>query len=276
MKMTDTAHPSLVVHSSPRFCHGLALFALVASTFGLAGTAQAQTDMPIYTDGSLASSWQNWSWATVNVDSTAVLYSDGTDTISVAAGPWQSLWLEHAAFSTAGYGNLTFWINGGINGGQQLSVVSTENGSYQQGVSHRAPHGRHVATRSTVPLSALAVANVTDFTGFWVQEGAGIDQSQNPSTSPTWCSLGPPQFFLRRRLTVAWRSTTATSSTDGPTGAGRRSMPAMPRLCTRGRARLRLRLDPGAPYIWSTGTLTRRAREPHLLDQWRQHGRASP
>ena len=178
--MTNNSPACSRTPSRLRPSHGVALLALVAATFGLGASAQAQaqTDMQIYTDAPLTGGWQDWSWANVNVASTAVVYA-GSTSISVAAGPWQALSLEHAAFSTAGYGNLTFWINGGSNGQQQLFVVPTENNVNDPGVTI-GPIAANAWQQISLPLTALGVANVTDFTGFWIQEGTGTDQSQNP------------------------------------------------------------------------------------------------
>ena len=67
--------------------HDIVIAGLVAcALLGLAGSVCAQTDLPIYTD-SLTNGWQNWSWATVNVNNTSPTHS-GSRSISVAAAAY--------------------------------------------------------------------------------------------------------------------------------------------------------------------------------------------
>ncbi len=154
----------------------LALFAL-----GVAGPARAQaatTDLTVYNSG-LAPDWQNWSWATVDLASTAVVRSGATSSISVAASAWAALWLQHAAFSTAGYGNLTFWINGGPSGQSKLLVAPALDNVGQASIAI-GPIAANTWQQISIPLASLGVDNVPNLTGFWIQEGTGTDQTQNP------------------------------------------------------------------------------------------------
>ncbi len=98
---------------------------LAAATFGiaLAAAAHAQTTaavapMVIYDDG-LQNNWQNWSWgSTVDMQVPA----GGVKPMKVEGGAWSALDLHHDAVSTAGYTKLTFYVNGGVDGGQTLTV----------------------------------------------------------------------------------------------------------------------------------------------------------
>ncbi len=87
----------------------------------LATTASAQTQpnpIVLYDDG-LQNGWQDWSWGTANALQTPA----GTvKPIKVEGGAWSALDLHHDAIATAGYSKLTFYINGGVDGGQSLSV----------------------------------------------------------------------------------------------------------------------------------------------------------
>jgi hypothetical protein len=42
--------------------------------------------------------------------------------IKVEGGPWSGLVLHHAPIYTKGYSKITFYINGGVDGGQTLAV----------------------------------------------------------------------------------------------------------------------------------------------------------
>jgi len=78
----------------------------------------SQPTMVIY-DDELKNDWQNWSWgATVELSVPA----GGAKPIKVSGTPWSALDLHHVAMSTKGYTKLTFFINGGVDGGQQLAI----------------------------------------------------------------------------------------------------------------------------------------------------------
>jgi alpha-L-arabinofuranosidase len=137
-------------------------------------SAFAQTDMTVY-DDSLENNWQNWSWATVDFASTALVHS-GTNSIAVTAGPWTALSLQHDPFDSTGYGNVTFWINGGPTGGQILNVVGTLSHNGQPTGVVIGPLVANTWQQITIPLASLGVADNTSFTGFWVQEWTGNSQ----------------------------------------------------------------------------------------------------
>jgi hypothetical protein len=86
----------------------------------LSRTARAQA-LPkpfIVYDDELKNGWQNRSWAKVALSTPA----GGSKPIKVEGDPWSALSLYHDAFSTAGFSKLTFFINGGKEGGQHLMV----------------------------------------------------------------------------------------------------------------------------------------------------------
>lgn len=151
----------------------------------------SRADQIIY-DDALQNGWQNWSWATVNLANTSPVHS-GADSISVTAdntsSDWQALYLGVAAMDVSSYTNLTFWVNGGV-GGQSLLVQGLLNGSSQTGVPvGPLPANRWVQVNCS--MTALSVANQTDFTGFWIQ-------AQGASPVPTFyvddisLQTGPP------------------------------------------------------------------------------------
>jgi len=77
----------------------------------------------VYSNG-LQNGWQNWSWAKVGLDFDA----GKIHAIQVEGDAWSALLLHHDAFSTAGYTKLVFFINGGIDGGQSLSIKAFADG----------------------------------------------------------------------------------------------------------------------------------------------------
>lgn len=97
---------------------------VIASAAGLAGAAafgaraaDKPAPMVVY-DDELKNGWQSWSWAKVELSVPAGTVKPA----KVEGDPWSSLALHHDPFSTEGFTKLTFFINGGIDGGQSLAV----------------------------------------------------------------------------------------------------------------------------------------------------------
>lgn len=147
--------------------------ALVAQT-----STHAQTDLPIYTDAPLSGGWGDWSWASHDLASTAVVHT-GSTAIAVNPAPYSALALQHDPFNTTGYGNVTFWINGAA-GGQTIRVSATaDHNGLAAGVSV-GPLAANTWQQVTIPLASLTADALTNFTGFWFQEWSGVDQTTNP------------------------------------------------------------------------------------------------
>ncbi|MGO8836876.1 MAG: alpha-L-arabinofuranosidase [Limisphaerales bacterium] len=143
----------------------------------------AQNNLVIYAD-SLTSGWQDWSYAaTRNFANTSPVHS-GSDSISVTiTSAWGAIQLGHVDMTNTAYAFISFWLNGGASGGQQLQMY----GLLDVGGTNTAQIGRYYLNtpiantwqQYTVPLSALGVANATNFTGFAIQDSVG-------STEPTF------------------------------------------------------------------------------------------
>jgi len=135
----------------------------------------AQSSSTIYADA-LASGWQDWSYnATRNFANTAPVHS-GSHSISVAiTGAWGGIQLYHAEMTNVGYASISFWLNGGPGGGQQLQMYGNL-GTPIVTQTARYPLNTPLANtwqQYTIPLSALGVANRTNFTGFAIQDAGG-------------------------------------------------------------------------------------------------------
>ena len=112
--------------------------------------------------------FQNWSWATVNLQNYSPVHS-GSYSISVTDnGNSQALYLEHPDFNTSPYASLSFWINGGSAGGQQLQVWGYLDGTNQVAYPLGALQA-NTWQQITIPLSSLGVANKANFSGFNIQ-----------------------------------------------------------------------------------------------------------
>ncbi|HWX21313.1 MAG TPA: glycoside hydrolase family 44 protein [Candidatus Binatia bacterium] len=132
----------------------------------------AQTDQQVYTD-SLQNSWNNWSWgSTINLGNTSPVY-DGSSSISITiTNGYAALYLEHTAFDSTPYTNLTFWVHGGSSAGQPLAVRATLGGTVTSNQYNFSPTAS-TWQQITVPLSSLGVASQPNLDGIWIQSQSG-------------------------------------------------------------------------------------------------------
>lgn len=151
----------------------LAYLAVLVLSLVVRASVSAQTDLPVYTD-SLVNGWQNWSWATVDTGSTAVVHS-GAKSIAVTAGAWSALSLHHDPIDTHGYSDLTFWVNGGPVGGQVFTLVAQLGGQGQPAVKV-GPLVANTWTKMVIPLANLGAADKTNLDNIWFQEATGVNQ----------------------------------------------------------------------------------------------------
>ncbi len=77
-------------------------------------------------------------------------------------------------FDTTPYSSLTFWINGGASGGQQQNVYGTLAGSEKTAFPIKL--GTNIWQQIIIPLSALGVANKTNFTGIEIKSSISSAQ----------------------------------------------------------------------------------------------------
>src|SRR5690348_7761831 len=134
-----------------------------------------QSDQQIYTD-SLQNGWQDWGWATLNYNNTSPVHS-GADSIAVtiANNSYQAIYIAHNAFDSTPYASLSFWINGGTAGGQQLQVQALLSSSAQTPVTLAVlptNSWRHLV----LSLDSLGAAGQSTFSGFWIQDRLGAAQ----------------------------------------------------------------------------------------------------
>ncbi len=142
--------------------------------------AQTNPDQAVYTD-SLQNSWDNWSWnSTINLSYSGSYVHSGTHAIGVTiTNAWGALSLEHTGFDSSAYTNLTFWINGGASGGQQLQIYAEliSGGGQPAGKPINLPTlAANTWQQMTFSLTTLGVANQPDFTRFSIQDRSGSAQ----------------------------------------------------------------------------------------------------
>ncbi len=148
--------------------------------FLAAALLAAKADQVVY-DDALENGWENWGWATLNYANTSPVHS-GSDSISVTfSSAWQGIQIWHPDMDSTPYAAISFWLNGGSSGGQQLQVYGflDAGGSLNQWQStsyQLAPLAANTWQQFTVPLTALGVADEANFTGFVIQDSTGAAQ----------------------------------------------------------------------------------------------------
>jgi hypothetical protein len=172
--MDEIAGQSDKVPAMTRLRLLLSCYFVVAVGAGLRDMAHAANDLAVY-DDALVTPWENWSWASVDFASTAAAHS-GTTSIAVTAGPFTAMWLRHAPFDDTDYGSVGFWINGGPVGGQRLHVAATLADAGQSVGFDIPPLAANTWQQVTIPLAALGATAASNFSGFWIQEWAGLNQ----------------------------------------------------------------------------------------------------
>lgn len=112
---------------SRRGAAALALALVVTGSPLFPAHAQSVQSVPtpfVVYDNELKNGWQNWSWAKINTPA----LSDSLKPLKVEGEPWSALVLHHDAFSTAPFSKLTFYIHGGLEGGQHLMIRAMADG----------------------------------------------------------------------------------------------------------------------------------------------------
>ena len=129
----------------------------------------------VYSDA-LENGWADWGWASINYSNTSPVHS-GSRSISVTItnSTFQAIYIAHPAFDASLFTNLTFWINGGTTGGQQLKVQGHANGIAL------APTNLPALAANTwqqfiIPLAALGITNQPNMDGFWIEDRIGSVQ----------------------------------------------------------------------------------------------------
>jgi len=141
--------------------------------FTLAAPAASPAQSLVVYDDTLKNGWSDGSYnITLNYANPSPVHS-GSDSISatITAG-YGGIQFNHPKMTNTAYGSISFWLNGGGSGGQQLQMYANLSTGIQ-GARYALNSPLAGAWQQyTVPLSALGVANVTNFTGFAIQDSA--------------------------------------------------------------------------------------------------------
>ncbi|MBC7808201.1 MAG: hypothetical protein H7145_18880 [Akkermansiaceae bacterium] len=153
------------------------------------GETAAEGELTVYTDG-LENGWQERGWAKVidYANASPVRGSVGTS-IRVEAAPYEAVKIYNPAADLSSYRHLVFFLHGGNEGGQVLTVATVAAGKTQKGVP-LAPLPANKWVRVIVPLSELGIQGRRDVNAFWLQDASAapavfhIDDIQFRVTPP--------------------------------------------------------------------------------------------
>ncbi len=137
-----------------------------------------ESDMVIYSN-SLVNGWTDASYnTTLNYANTSPVLTGSADSISITiTGAYGGIQLYHNAMTDNAYSSISFFLNGGASGGQQLQMYGNlTNGAQSARYQLSAPIA-NTWQQYVVLLSALGVGNVSNFTGFAIQDSAGTNEA---------------------------------------------------------------------------------------------------
>jgi hypothetical protein len=142
--------------------------AIVAVAFCWVTRGNAQANLPLYTDR-LVNGFQDWSYnSTRNFANTSPVNS-GIDSIAVTiTNNFGAVSIQQPLrFNSAPYSSVTFWINGGPTGGQQVQVYASAPNSLPSVAL--APLPTNSWRQITISLSALGADHMPNFSGISIQ-----------------------------------------------------------------------------------------------------------
>ena len=156
-------------------------FALSSSkfilAFALAAPAVALAQNLTVYDDALENGWSDGSYnITLNYANPSPVYS-GSDSISATINAaYGGIQLNHSPMTNSAYASISFWLNGGTSGGQRLQMYANlSTGTQTARYALNAPLA-NTWQQYTVPFSAIGAANVTNLTGFAIQDAAGSSE----------------------------------------------------------------------------------------------------
>jgi hypothetical protein len=178
----------------------LLMFVVCASFVVLVYSARyalAATELYVYTD-SLAIGWQDWSWGGVtrNFSNTSPTNSGSASIAVTYSGGWSGLQLGYGGnfLDISGYDTFSFWIHGGITGGQPINVtISLSNDSI---------------TQSVIPKANAWTQVIISLWGYSSRSVSGIQWFNNSANDQ-------PTFYLDN-LSFLNTGTPSPSSASGP------------------------------------------------------------
>jgi hypothetical protein len=150
-----------------------ALLLAASFTFGAHGATAAEdtklaaaAPMTVY-DTALAPGWENWSWAEAELS--IEVGGSARRPIRVVAGPWEALYLHHAAFSTTGLSWLSFLIQGSVPDREVRVFALTDGKPVGEGKLVKISNAGWTSVK--IPLATLGVEDQA-MDGLWIQNAS--------------------------------------------------------------------------------------------------------
>ena len=149
----------------------------VAAALAAPVLSRAQVDMTIYAD-SRVNGWSDGSYnVTHSFVNTSPVHS-GSDSISATiTSAFGGIQLNHSSMTNTAFASISFWLHGGVSGGQQLQMYANVSTGTLGSRYHLTAPLAGTWQQYIVSLSALGAANATNFTGFAIQDAAGSAES---------------------------------------------------------------------------------------------------
>jgi hypothetical protein len=139
--------------------------------------ALGQTNLVVYdgTTGQLENGFDNWSWATVDLQNTAVVPPGDKYSISVVVQNYQALYFHaNSPFTVSSFTSLSFKINGGSTSNSPI-IVSLLSGGTETGKPYDISSQIQTNAWSTVsiPAASFGADPSTVISGVWWQANTG-------------------------------------------------------------------------------------------------------
>jgi hypothetical protein len=169
--------PVIVSDTTPRSVPAAPSVVRSAQTTG-GVTGKTARGHSIYRDG-VENGWETvgWTWAKDVAYSDTTRPRSGTKAIRVRYTAFDGVKFHHAPLNTAAFDRISFYVNGGESGGQQIAVgAACSEKNVVDGVRLAAlPPKKWVAV--TIPLNKIGLADRPDMTSFWIQGSSDKPQA---------------------------------------------------------------------------------------------------
>jgi len=171
---TQTIDPSNLqfLYQGWTYTSGLTNYTQIPWRPGVLTLIQPSDDMLIYSDRFNNGWGDGWSWLTPRYATNNPVYA-GTNSMALVPSVPYVVWLlkPYTTVDATLYTNLTFWINGGATGGQNISVYGELNGSSSGLPSVSVTVPTNSWKQVIISLASLGV-NKTNLTGIGFNNGA--------------------------------------------------------------------------------------------------------
>lgn len=209
----------------------IALLAVPSAILPTVALAQGGNQTVLY-DDQIRAGFEDWSWAAVDVASTAQV-AQGASSISVDYAGWDALYLGSSTpVSIPAFGQLTFKVHGGAGSAGPVNVAMlAPSGSVASEVTITTVTGQW----QTYSIDLADFGSASQVGGFWWQDGTGTDRP------PIWIddirlieAAAPPATTGPSLVVETGNRSLVRTVTDPATGATRSHTVAFPHAISEG------------------------------------------